>query len=88
MKRRKGEIYKRVLKHQLWKNRRPIISVGSPAKDEGEQDKVMDYVWKLKDKYQNSKSKRLQELYRLFLPATEVYVNCLDLKDLKKGGMD
>jgi len=82
---KKGRLYKKVMKHQLWKGKRPIISVGSPAKDEGEKDKLMEYAWKLKDKYAAHRSKKLQELYRLFLPVNETYVNCLDLKDIEKG---
>jgi len=82
---KKGGLYKRVVSYAIWKNKRPIIQVGSPKIKDGEIDKVMEYGFKLKEKYETHKSKKLQQVWRLFMPVTDVYVNAIDMKNPDQG---
>lgn len=78
-------IFKKVSVHQVWKNkggvRKPIATATSPAINDGDDDPIMQHGWDLREKYQDSKSKKKQDLWRLFMPTDDAYVNVLDLKE-------
>lgn len=79
-----GDVVKKVMVHQVWKNRRPIASAACPRIKEGEDCVVCQYGWDLRDKYADSKSKRKQDLHKLFKATTDHYVNAIDMDSKDK----
>ena len=79
-----GDVVKKVMVHQVWKNRRPIASAACPRIKEGEDCPVCQYGWDLRDKYADSKSKRKQDLHKLFKATTDHYVNAIDMDAKEK----
>jgi hypothetical protein len=70
--------------HELWANGKPIFKVASPS-FEKEPDPIMDFGFKLKKKFDGSKNSKLRDLYKLFMPKREKYVNVIDYTDIAAG---
>jgi len=77
---------KDVLVHTVWKNGKVKAKAASPLINDGDTDKVFEYGKKLRDRFSESKSKRLKDLCKMFYPNfNETYANVLDMNDLEKG---
>jgi len=74
-------VIKRILKHQVWKGKKVVMSATSPRIQEGGEDKVMDYGFKLKEKYEDSSDKRKQDLWKKYMPVDQIVVNGLNLAE-------
>lgn len=76
---KEGGLYKKVMVHQIWKNKKPVATGTCPRIKDGEDCKVCSFGWKLKEKYEDHKSEKIQNLWKLFMPTQDHYVNALDL---------
>lgn len=74
-------LMKRVLVHQVWKGRKPIMTATSPRIVEGEDDPIMDAGFRLKEKFEESTDKRKQILWKKYMPSDTFCVNALNLDD-------
>lgn len=81
---------KEVIIHQLWgfdpetKKRRLEAETVGP-KMSGKDDPIMIEGFKLRKKFADSKNKTLKDLWKLYMPKTNRYVNILDLDNLNAG---
>lgn len=80
--------------HEDWVKGRPASRSGTPSytskeggRATGEQDKIVNTGWKLRDRFANSKNEKKKDLYRKFLLNTQHHVNVLDLKNIEAGPM-
>ena len=77
---KKGKLYKKVMVHQIWKNRKPIATATCARYLDGNDCETCTYGFKLKDKYADSKSKKKQNLWRNFMPTNDTYINVINLE--------
>lgn len=75
------DLMKRLLMHQVWKGGKPIITATSPRIEDGGEDPIMDYGFRLREKYEDSPNKKKQELWRKYMPSDSIVVNALNLSE-------
>lgn len=80
---KKDQLIKRILVHQVWKGKKPIKTATCPRIKEGEDCKVCQRGFDLKSKYEDSGSKRKQNLWRNYMPSDSTVCNALDLEEKK-----
>lgn len=77
------DLMKRLLVHQVWKGGKPVAMATSPRIEDGAEDAVMDYGFRLKEKYEDSPNKKKQDLWKKYMPSDSIVVNALDLNEPK-----
>jgi hypothetical protein len=70
--------------HEVWVNKRPVASCTSPTVFD-EKDIIMEAGWNLKRKYENSKSDKLKNAWKNFMPKRNKYVYVLNKADIEAG---
>lgn len=70
--------------HEVWVNKKPIATCASPT-FVGEKDPIMDYGWKIREKFGNSKNDKLKNLFKLFMPKQTRYVYVLNKAGVETG---
>jgi hypothetical protein len=70
--------------HEVWVNKKPIATCASPT-FEGEEDPIMKQGWKIREKFQDSKSEKLKNLFKLFMPKNNRYVYVLNKDSIDAG---
>ncbi len=85
----KNPLFKRVMEHVVWKNRKPIMRATCARVTDGEECKVCKKGWKIKEKFEDHKSEKEQNKWRAFMPTNDNYVNAIDLlsKDYEQGAL-
>lgn len=73
-------LYKKVMVHQVWKGKRPVATATCPRIEDGEDCSICDHGFRLREKYEDNKSLRKQNLWKNFMPTNDNFVNALNLK--------
>lgn len=77
----KRSFFKRVMVHQIWKNKTPVLTAACGRAVEGGDCCVCQFGFKLRDQHKESKSEKKQNLFRNFMSTNDPYVAALDLLD-------
>ena len=73
-----------VVQHEIWKGGKPIFKVGSPTIN-GEDDPISKKGWEIYEQFKGCGNKKLEGLFKKYLPKTSTYGWVIDLRQTELG---